>query len=190
VFPPHGPCFREGQALLTACAGDLELDVYVCLSLNTGRRPSEVSHVRWMDINFRERKALFEPTEEFRNKGMRTYLAPFTQETAERLREWWVKRKGKRYVFAEEGQKPRIHYSRIRRRFKKVVGSIDIRPHTLYDLRRTFGTRMARSGMPRKMLALAMGHINLYTTEKYYVLVDEEDTAEAVRSVLEGRKRA
>jgi integrase len=51
---------------------------------------------------------------------------------------------------------------------------------TLHDLRRTFGTRRAMSGMPPKVLQLLMGHTKITVTMKFYVSVDVDQLSHFV----------
>ena len=55
----------------------------------------------------------------------------------------------------------------------------------LDDLRRTYGTEMARSEVPIPIHVLCgyMGHSNMETTKEFYLAADERD-AETVRAAL------
>ena len=55
-----------------------------------------------------------------------------------------------------------------------------IEPVTMHDLRRTFSTRCAVSGMPMVMLKDLLGHSSMEVTAKYYVHVRQQDLAEAL----------
>jgi integrase len=57
--------------------------------------------------------------------------------------------------------------SKMRRRFYSALQQAKVGRLRFHDLRHTFGTRMAASGVPMRTLQEWMGHRNLQTTEIY-----------------------
>jgi len=53
-----------------------------------------------------------------------------------------------------------------------------------HDLRHTYGTRLAAAGMPRKEIAVLMGHADERTTGRYLHAADDGARARAVRAAL------
>ena len=56
-------------------------------------------------------------------------------------------------------------------------------PGTLHDLRRTYGTRMARV-VPMHVLKEYMGHAKITTTQEYYLAAETQD-ADRARAAME-----
>lgn len=55
--------------------------------------------------------------------------------------------------------------------------AVEWEPVTFHDLRRTFGTRLAQSGLPANDLKAYMGHASITTTMDFYVgLTDDSDS--------------
>ncbi len=57
-----------------------------------------------------------------------------------------------------------------------------------HDLRRSFGTRWAKRGLPIFHLKELMRHASVQTTQEYYIDIESDDTAEAVMNVFRGLK--
>jgi integrase len=57
--------------------------------------------------------------------------------------------------------------SKVVRRFKNAIQRAEVRPITFHQLRHTFGTRMAASGVPLRMIQHWMGHADFKTTQIY-----------------------
>ena len=57
--------------------------------------------------------------------------------------------------------------SKLRRRFKAAVKRAGVREVRFHDLRHTFGTRMAGTGVPMRTLQEWLGHSDLTTTLRY-----------------------
>jgi integrase len=76
-----------------------------------------------------------------------------------------------RYVFTVEGRPYSVStVTRYFERAKKIAG-MD-RPFRFHDVRHSFGSALARRGVPALIIKEAMGHANLRTTERY-ARVDE-----------------
>jgi integrase len=57
--------------------------------------------------------------------------------------------------------------SQVLKRFKRYLKDAGIRPMRFHDLRHTFGTTMAASGVPMRTLQEWMGHADIKTTQIY-----------------------
>lgn len=60
------------------------------------------------------------------------------------------------------------------------VRNAGIPPFTLHDLRRTFGTRCAESGMPLSHLQKIMGHSSPAVTSNYYIHLGERNVVDSL----------
>ncbi len=53
----------------------------------------------------------------------------------------------------------------------------------IHALRTTYGSRMAREGVPPQVLQYLMGHADVQTTMKHYVFLRMEDAQKALTSI-------
>jgi integrase len=173
---------EEERRLLDACAGDLEVDCYVRLALDTGCRANEISHLTWDNVDLNECTARVVCTATWRTKTRRDRMIAFTPETAARLRQWREWRKGKPMIFDEEGAGQRDHYNRIRDKYERVASSIGL-DKTFQNMRQTVGCLLARQKVNEKAAAAYLGHTNVATTAKYYQTVGDETIKAMGRSL-------
>ena len=75
------------------------------------------------------------------------------------------------------------YMSSLRTHFERLCASIGIEPKGFHTFRRTFGTRLARSGESITTLSRLMGHDSVTTTAKYYVNIDDEAKRSAVKKL-------
>jgi integrase len=67
--------------------------------------------------------------------------------------------------------------SALRRRYKRARDHAGLRPLRWHDLRHTFGSRLAASGIDLVTIKSAMGHADLKTTERYLHAKPATETA-------------
>ncbi|MFN3725997.1 MAG: tyrosine-type recombinase/integrase [Allosphingosinicella sp.] len=73
-----------------------------------------------------------------------------------------------------------------RRRMHEAFASADIPTTTYHDLRRSYGARLARRGVPLTIIAEAMGHADERITRKHYAHLAPSHVADAVRAGIVG----
>ena len=184
---------EEIGKLLKACGRDQELDLYIRIGLETGCRADEISHIESDNLDLKEGTGRITCSTDWRTKARRNRAIAFSDETIRRIKRWQLRRKGKRYLFAEEGEKPRAHYHHIAKLFSVAVKEAKIAHCTLHDLRRTLGSRMAAEGINQRVAAEVLGHSDVRTTAKYYQRVDRETIRAVILKLMptgtDGRKR-
>lgn len=169
----------EVEALIRAvpddAIGDMERVLYLTAAM-TGLRQGELIALRWRDVDWsagvvrvrrtRTRGQLGTP------KSRRSSRAvPMNDRLAGEL-----ERHFQRSAFQTDDDLPFAHPetgnpydpSKMRSRFKAALKAAGItRPVRLHDLRHTFGTHMARAGVPMRVLQEWLGHRSSQTTEIY-----------------------
>ena len=71
------------------------------------------------------------------------------------------------------------------KRFNEIQGVSEAKPlGCFHDLRKTFATRAAGSGVPMHELKAHLGHSSIRTTAEYYTAI-EEQAADRLRKVFE-----
>jgi integrase len=150
----------------------------------TGARPSEVSALKWADIDAENLVAVLQ---EHKTKHRRKDRAPRViclPEKAVKLLTWILGRqwRGEEYVFVNSRGKPwnrrslglRVHRCRERCGIPKGA--------TLYGCRRAFATKLSMAGVELKTLATLMGHTSTRMAEHY---ISMQERTEHLRASLE-----
>lgn len=70
-------------------------------------------------------------------------------------------------VFGHPMSGKAIAKANVTRRLHKALEDAELDDHVFHDLRHTFGTTMAASGVPMRTLQEWMGHKHMATTERY-----------------------
>ena len=163
---PEGPGMmrvvsHEEQHLYLAAANPLLRDVAVVM-LETGMRPEEVFSIQRENVHLAERY-LFIP------KGKSRFArrnVPLTDAALDVLRRRLAEAKGP-YLYAHRNT-PDLPLTTIQKAHLLALADSGISPRfRLYDLRHTFGTRMAMAGVDLPTLKELMGHANISTTMRY-----------------------
>ena len=145
-----------GKALVTADIEPVKRAVLQTAAL-TGLRISEVISLRWDCIDFETGNVLLPTTK----TGRRFH--PLSTAALDVLKE--LPKVGE-YVFCTNPPKP-IGYTSVRLAFLKVLKAADLRNVRLHDLRRTFMTRAAESGIPSHTLRDLLGHKTALMADRY-----------------------
>ena len=72
------------------------------------------------------------------------------------------------------------------RRMSDAFDRAEIDKTTFHDLRRTYGARLARAGVPMAVIAEALGHKDERITRKHYAHLAPSYVSEAVRNAISG----
>jgi len=132
----------------------------VTVAVGTGLRPSEL-----MNLTPAHRAgAWLRLTADISADG-RARVVPLRPEIAEALDDQTPNDESRRYW--------PYSASSAEERMRRTTVSLGWPPLTLLDLRRTFGTRCAETGMRRSVLQAIMGHSNPEITEGYYAHLEE-----------------
>ncbi len=130
-----------------------KLRVTIMLGAYAGLRVSEISELRWADVDFENSKLIVRA-----GKGDKDRAVQLSPVLATRLK--YLKRRADGYVIGTKG--PSVS-SAIRHHFDRL--GIDYRPH---DLRAAFATELARQSNGNVVLvASQLGHASIATTQRY-----------------------
>jgi integrase len=151
---------KEEIQLLIAEADDI-LRIGIILLVNTGMRRGELYNLRWRDIDFENNRLRIWPYEGFSPKGKRPRSIPFTSEVAQIIGELFKGRKRGEYVF-----RPYNGPNTLYRHFSWLVKRLGIKG-TLHDLRHTFASHLAMSGVGIPVIKELLGHSDISTTMIY-----------------------
>ena len=72
------------------------------------------------------------------------------------------------------------------RRMKAACDAAELDPTAFHDLRRTYGARLARKGVPMAVIAEALGHADERITRKHYAHLAPSYLADTIRGAVAG----
>jgi integrase len=156
----------------------------------TGMRPSEVFDLDWSEVNFSRRMIILPPnrTKEGKNdnqKTLRDKRVPMRKEVYDLL---WslryqdgnvVKLSGR--VFTHKGRE--ITRSTKRKCWSRICKLVGLQGAQLRDLRHTFKSNAAMSGVDRTIRNAIVGHATHLPVEDLYIHIPDHKLLEAVDSM-------
>ena len=156
----------ERRRLLAACKASRFARLYplVVMALCTGARQTELTHLRWKDVDLERGKAVLHETK----NGERRTLA-ITGLAATVMAAWHQERRlDTDLVFPDR----RGRSSFPRKAWEDAVQDAGITDFRFHDLRHTFASYLAMSGATLAELAEALGHKSLSMVKRYAHLAE------------------
>ena len=156
------------------------------LLLNTGLRLSEMTNLKWNDIDLMTGQAKV-----VEGKGLKDRILWLDEETLTMLGKW------KQRQFKEWGRSDLVFTTRtlhsldgkaVRSMIKTYSDKAGIKKHiTTHSLRHTFASDLLRDTKNIRIVQKALGHADISSTQIYTHIVDEE-LEEALKSFRSGNK--
>ena len=162
----------EWLDLVEACADYAQLQMLVRISLNTGMRLGEIFALTWDCVDL-DRKVIVAGNQE---RG-RSRVIPIGDDLYGPLTRWPKHIKSEYVLWGFRGVTPRL-----KEQFDQVLAKCGISDFTLYDLRHTFASHLALSGVPLDTVGILLGHTSRKMTARYVHLTSDY-LAEAVRNL-------
>ena len=140
----------------------------------TGLRLGELLALRWKDVDLEGRvltvaRALSAGIETTTKSGQVRHV-PIPDQAAAALTRLSARpdfREQSELVFANPITGRHLHPVTVRKRYKQARDAVGVRPLRFHDLRHTYGSLLARSGVDLVTIKEAMGHSALTTTSRY-----------------------
>jgi integrase len=181
----------ELEALLRAAPDDYlgptEHALYLTAAM-TGLRQGELVALRWMDVDWQAGKIRVRRNFTRQRYGTpkskrSTRSVPLADRVAGELERQFQRTEfdgDQDLVFAHPQTGAPLDASKIRKRFVAALNRASLRHVRFHDLRHTFGTHCAASGVPLRTLQEWMGHKDAKTTEIYADYAPSPHEAELV----------
>jgi len=141
------------------------LRTIVILALNTGMRRGEILRLRWEHIDFYSNEIKATHTKTHRDR-----FIPMNARVREELLQLRQTSEGD-HLFP--GRKQGCTLTDVKTAFNAGCRKAGIVGFRFHDLRHTFGTRAADSGVALNAVAAVMGHADIHTTMRYAHATDE-----------------
>jgi integrase len=149
---------EECRTLLDACPTATMRSV-ITLALNTGMRRGEILHLKWKDINLRERYL-----EIVEQKNGETSTIPLNSTAMDTLRSI-PRRLDSDYVFA--GLIPGEPFYDLKRQFEKAVSKAKLNDVSFHTLRHSAASHLVMSGADLATVKEILRHKDYKTTLRY-----------------------
>jgi integrase len=167
--------------------GSIEPVLYLTAAM-TGLRQGELIGLRWRDVDFEARRVRVvspyvrgefnDPKSE--DSGRSVPMAKRVAEALAERRDRSLYAADSDLVFGHPETGRPLDRSKLVRRFKSALRQAEVRRITFHELRHTFGTRMAGSGVPLRTIQHWMGHADAKTTQIYAHYQPSDAEAETV----------
>lgn len=135
----------------------------IVMALNTGGRRGELLTLVWDRIDLPDGRVTFVKTKGKRDRVV--FINPDVVAMLRRLQARTIREGGPFIGMSGD-------LSRQWRRVRDKAGITDL---SIHDLRRTYVTRLIRTGVPLPTVQRLAGHSNIKTTIEYYNRIDEDD---------------
>lgn len=164
----------EKGAILRCCRDvGLQLYMLVVLLVATGARKSEVLGLRWKDVDFQRGRATLHHTKNRERRAI--HLHGLSAAILQHRRKYATP---SALIFAG------IHNDTLERQWRRARQAAMLSDFRLHDLRHTFASYAAMTGMDTLMLAEALGHKDIKMVKRYAHLMDSH-VSEGVRKANE-----
>jgi integrase len=171
------------------------LRVVILAAAMTGLRQSELLGLRWRHVDWvaqriRPRNTFVrgEHSEEGKSDLSTKRSVPMADRLARELDGWSKRtefRADKDLVFGHPQTGNALDRSKVTKRFQEACVDAKVHPIRFHDLRHTFGTRLAASGRPMRMIQEFMGHADSKTTQIYTHYAPSEHEVQMVNEAFE-----
>ncbi len=158
----------------------------------TGLRQGELLALRWMDVDWAAQRVRVRQnfvhgqfgTPKSKRSTRSVPLADALGGELDRLHKMTAYNADSDLVFAHPHTGKPMERSRLLKRYKATLKRAGVRPVRFHDLRHTFGTRMAATGVAMRTLQERMGHCDFKTTLIYSVYQPGANEAALINSAF------
>ncbi len=180
---PHIPMLRENNVrkgffehsefLALREALPEHLKGLVTFAYKTGWRVSEITNLKWSQVDLVEGVVRLNPGETKNNEARTVYLDEELKEVFDKQSELRKKKKMLiPYVFANENGTDRI--KDFRKAWKTACRDAKIGKRLFHDFRRTAVRNMVRAGTPERVAMMVSGHKTRSVFERYNIVSDTD----------------
>ena len=192
--------YSQDQISSILGAADSFMRLVILLALKCGLRDQEVQHLEWSSIDF-EKKVLLvrgNPKWEFKVKDSEQRSVPIPADLLKELTRWKKKHPATSLVVDTDKDRPNTKLLRELKEMVKreklgcghckgcksgVSSDTGCKEWTLHKFRRTYATRLLRSGLDLSTVQKLMGHCDLASTMRYLRPAESESLHELIGKV-------
>ena len=157
----------------------------VQVALNAGMRKQELLKLEISHVDFKNKTITITAAN---NKSKRDDVIPMNSFVSEIFKTLIEENNGRSQFMFNKGNGKYGRIKFIDHGFTKALKEAGIKEFQFRDLRRTFGTRMAKLGTNPFVLQKLMRHSDIKTTMEHYVQVDSQDMLDAAELLCQSEK--
>ena len=175
------------------------LRVVILAAAFTGLRQSELLGLRWRDVDWDARRIRVrtafvrgEHSKEGKSDLSTRRSVPMSDRLAAELNRWRARSVYGRdddLVVAHPELGTPLDRTKVTRRFQRACRDAGVRIVRFHDLRHTFATRLAASGVPLRTIQEFLGHADLKTTQIYAHYAPSAGEVEMINTAFESPQR-
>lgn len=159
--------------------GDLDFLYFILVLYFTASRPGEIVNLRYKDIDFKNERVSVWMSKIKRYKTVS--LPRFFLDELMNLIKFNERTDG--YLFVGQGRQKEFYA----KKFKAMKEALGLNPeYSLYLFRHTAGTKALGMSQNIHLVKELLGHENISTTDKYYMLDNPEHTRPVTDKLIEG----
>ncbi len=180
VDVPKRRYLNDDEARRLVNSSDAEFRPMVRAALLTGGRYGELRHAKVKDYDRQSRTVFLMET-----KNSEQRPAYLDDDGVTMIEQSIAGKKPTDFIFLRPDG-TQWQKSQQQRRMEEAFDRAKIDKTTFHDLRRSYGARLARAGVPMAVIAEAMGHKDERITRKHYAHLAPSYVSETVRGALAG----
>jgi len=153
---------------------------FVTFAYKTGWRVSEISNLKWGQVNLDQGIVRLDPGETKNDEGRTLYLDEELKEVF--VKQWETRRKGGKlipYVFTNHDGSDKI--KRFDKAWIRAFQDAGIQKRLFHDLRRTAIRNMVRAGIPERVAMMVSGHKTRSVFDRYNIVSTNDLKEAAIR---------
>lgn len=160
----------EKLSIMRACRDEsLLLYLFVVMLVATGARKGEVLALRWKDVDFSRGRATLHHTKNHERRAI--YLHGLSAALMQHRR---------KHADKNDRVLDGVHPDTLERQWRRARNAAKVKDFRIHDLRHTFASYAAMSGMDALMLSEALGHKDIKMVKRYAHLM-ESHVSDGVR---------
>lgn len=194
------PYAKEEMLMLLKCVQGDSLEIAINLAVFYGLRRSEITGLRWKDIDFDKRLITVRHPYHYNGSSQDAYIIaqnalkqnasfrtlPLIQEVGVLLQQQlFNKQLDSEYVLCRSrGEAMRPAY--ITARFPTIIKKYGLRRVRFHDLRHSYASLLLANGVPMKQIQEWLGHSDFSTTANIYAHLDFNSKLSSAEALVNG----
>jgi integrase len=165
--------FEHGEFLALRAVLPEYLKGFATFAYKTGWRVSEISGLKWSQVDRQQGIVTLDPGETKNDEGRSVYL---DEELKQIFQELWEARKesGKLLPYIFLNRKGSYRLKQFNKAWKNACKNAKIGKRLFHDLRRTAIRNMVRAGTPERVAMMVSGHKTRSVFERYNIVSDAD----------------
>ena len=161
---------------------ELWLRQIFAFAVTTGLRRSEITNMKWDQIDLDRRIIVIASTSTFKVKAGKTRIVPLSDIAMQIIQSRLLLKDNSDFVFTSNGKA--VHENYLTTRFKYYVRKAGLKDdYNFHSLRSSFASLLILNGSDIYKVSKLLGHSRVTTTQQFYAHLDTEHLHETVNKI-------